>query len=415
MQSIAPSRPSARLRDLPRNVWVVTATSFLTDISSEMILNLIPLFLANVLGVRTGVIGLIEGIAETTASLLKVFSGWFSDRLGRRKWLTVAGYGLSTMAKPFLYFATTWGGVLAVRFADRVGKGIRTAPRDALVADSIHQRQRGLAFGLHRAGDTAGAVVGLLIALAVVWAAQGGSLALARATFQMVVLFSVIPAALAVLVLAVGAQDVSIRSGERPSPPRLSLQGFDLRFKGFLLIVILFTLGNSSDAFLILRAQERGLSVLGVMGMLVTGNLVYALVSGPAGALSDRIGRRRLIVGGWLTYGLIYLGFALATTAWHVWTLFALYGIYYGMAEGTAKALVADLVRPEQRGTAYGVYNAAVGLTAFPASLIAGVLWQGVGGWQGFGPGAPFFFGAALALVAVLLLALWLPRGSAAG
>jgi MFS family permease len=402
------------LRDLPRNVWVVTATSFLTDISSEMIINLIPLFLANVLGVRTGVIGLIEGIAETTASLLKVFSGWLSDRLGRRKWLTVAGYALSTLAKPFLYLANTWAGVLGVRFADRVGKGIRTAPRDALIADSINERHRGLAFGLHRAGDTAGALVGLVIALLVVWVAQGRGLALTRATFQSVVLISIVPAALAVLVLSVGAQDVPV-TGERRSPPSLSLRDFDARFKSFLLVVVVFTLGNSSDAFLILRAQERGLSVLGVMGMLVTFNLVYALVSGPAGALSDRVGRRLLIASGWLAYGLIYLGFALAGAVWQVWLLFALYGVYYGMAEGASRAMVADLVCPEQRGTAYGLYNAAVGLTAFPASLIAGLLWQGIGDWEGLGPSAPFLFGAILAFVAVGLLVLWLPQGSAAG
>jgi MFS family permease len=397
------------LRGLPGNVWVVTITSFLTDISSEMIINLIPLFLANVLGVQTSIIGLIEGVAETTSSVLKVFSGWLSDRLGGRKWLTVAGYGLSTLAKPFLYFAVTWEWVLGVRFADRAGKGIRTAPRDALVADSIDERQRGLAFGLHRAGDTAGAMLGVLIALAVVWAVQGGNLDLSRSTFQIAVLLSIIPAVLAVAVLALGAHDVPL-TGERSRLPSLSLRGFDTRFLGFLAIVVLFTLGNSSDAFLILRAQERGLNVLGVMGMLITFNLVYALVSGPAGALSDRIGRRRLIVGGWLTYGLIYLGFALAGAAWQVWVLFSLYGIYYGMAEGAAKALVADLVQPEQRGTAYGVYNAAIGLAAFPASLIAGLLWQGVGGWKGFGPGAPFFFGAALALAAGALLAWWLPR-----
>jgi MFS family permease len=404
-------RSKTGLYQLPRNVWVVTATSFLTDVSSEMVINLIPLFLANVLGVRTGTIGLIEGIAETTASLLKVFSGWLSDRLGRRKWLTVAGYTLSTIAKPFLYFAVTWEWVLGVRFSDRVGKGIRTAPRDALVADSIDERQRGLAFGLHRAGDTAGAVVGLSIALAVVWIAQGGGLSLTRATFQRVVLLSIVPAVLAVAVLALGVRDVPASGADR-RVPALSLKGFDTRFKGFLLIVILFTLGNSSDAFLILRAQERGLSVLGVMGMLVTFNLVYALISSPAGALSDRIGRQRLIVGGWLAYGLIYLGFAAAGAAWQIWQLFGLYDTYYGLAEGTARAMVADLVRPDQRGTAYGVYSAAVGLTAFPASLIAGVLWQGIGGWAGLGPSAPFLFGAALALVAVALLAWWLPKGS---
>jgi len=406
--------PKTGLRDLPCNVWVVTITSFLTDISSEMLINLIPLFLANVLGVRTGVIGLIEGIAETTASLLKVFSGWLSDRLGERKWLTVAGYALSTLAKPLLYFANTWAWVLGVRFADRVGKGIRTAPRDALIADSIDERHRGLAFGLHRAGDTAGALVGLVIVVVVVWVAQGGGLALTRATFQSVVLISVFPAALAVLVLALGARDVPI-TGERQRPPSLSLRGFDVRFKRFLIIVVVFTLGNSSDAFLILRAQERGLSVLGVMVMLVTFNMVYMLVSGPAGALSDCIGRRQLIAGGWLAYGLIYLGFALAGTAWQVWLLFALYGVYYGMSEGASKAVVADLVFPELRGTAYGLYNAAVGLTAFPASLIAGLLWQGIGGWEGLGPRAPFLFGAAMALIAVALLVWWLPRGDVAG
>ena len=404
---------TVRLGELPRNVWVVTITSFLTDISSEMVINLIPLFLANVLGVRTGIVGLIEGIAETTASLLKVFSGWLSDRLGRRKRLAVAGYALSTAAKPFLYFATTWGWVLAVRSADRMGKGIRTAPRDALVADTVDERHRGLAFGLHRAGDTAGAVIGLLLAMGLIWAVQGRAMSLSRFTFQSVVLFSIIPATLAVIVLAVGAQDVPV-AGHARRLPSLSLRGFSAHFKGFLLIVILFTLGNSSYAFLVLRAQERGISVLGIMGMLVTFNVIYSLISGPAGALSDRVGRRRLLVSGWLGYGLIYLGFALAGAAWEVWTLFALYGVYYGMTEGVARAMVADLASPEQRGTAFGVYSAAIGLTALPASLIAGLLWQGVAGWQGLGPRAPFFFGATMALVAVALLALWLPNQSRA-
>jgi MFS family permease len=394
-------------RSLPRNVWAVTLTSFLTDISSEMVLNLLPLFLAEVLGVKTNIIGLIEGIAETTASLLKVFSGWFSDKLGARKWLTVTGYGLSTLAKPFLYFATSWTWVLGVRFADRVGKGIRTAPRDALVADSIDAKHRGLAFGLHRAGDTGGAFTGILIALVIVAATQGGG-ALTRETFQTVVLISIFPAALAVLALALLARDVPVR--ETRAAPALSLRGFDVRFKVFLLIVLLFTLGNSSDAFLILRAKERGLGVLEVLGMIATFNLVYTLVASPAGALSDKIGRKRLLIGGWLTYGLIYLGLALANTGWQVWTLYALYGIYYGVTEGTAKALVADIVQPEQRGTAYGVYNAAIGLAAFPASAIAGVLWQGAFGWSGLGASAPFLFGALLALTAAGLMALWLPR-----
>jgi MFS family permease len=399
---------TAGLRGLPRNVWVVTATSFLTDVSSEMLVHLLPLFLANVLGVRLSIVGLIEGIAETTASLLKVFSGWLSDRLGDRKWLTVAGYSLSTLAKPFLVVASTWGAVLAVRFADRVGKGIRTAPRDALVADSIDEKRRGLAFGLHRAGDTAGAMVGLLIALGVVYALQGADLTLQRPTFQTLVLISIVPAVLAVLVLIVGARNVPVTS--QRDRPRLSLAGFDPRFKRFLIVMVLFTLGNSSDAFLVLRAQSLGLSVAGVMGVLVLFNLVYALISTPAGALSDRIGRRKVIVGGWLAYAAIYLGFGLAGAAWQIWALFALYGIYYGLAEGAGKALVADVVAPEQRGTAYGVYNAAIGLAAFPASLIAGLLWQGVAGWAGFGPAAPFLFGAGMALLAAVLLVAWLPK-----
>ena len=403
---------SRGLRGLPRNVWVVTATSLLTDISSEMLVHLLPLFLANVLGVRTNVIGLIEGLAETTASLLKVFSGWLSDRMGQRKWLTVAGYSLSTLAKPFLYFATTWTAVLAVRFTDRVGKGIRTAPRDALIADSIDEKRRGLAFGLHRAGDTAGALLGILIALAVVWLLQGRGLELTRPTFQTVVLLSIPPAVLAVIVLALGAKDVPV-AGQRERP-KLSLRGLDPRFQRFLIVMVLFTLGNSSDAFLVLRAQSLGLSVAGVLAMLVTFTFVYTVVSTPAGALSDRIGRRKVIVAGWLAYAVIYLGFALAGTTGQIWLLFALYGIYYGMAEGAGKALVADVVQPEQRGTAYGIYNAAIGLAAFPASLIAGVLWQGVAGWAGFGPAAPFLFGAAMAALAVLLLVLWFPASNVA-
>ena len=389
------------LRNLPINVWIVTATSFFTDISSEMIANLVPLFLANVLKTGTAVIGLIEGLAETTASLMKIYSGALSDRLGKRKWITVTGYALSTIAKPFMYFAQTWHWVLGVRVADRLGKGIRTAPRDALVAGSIDEKQRGLAFGLHRAGDTAGAFFGLLIAGVIVWLTQAGAADLTRRTFQIAILISIIPAVLAVLILAIGARDVA--ADKKSAAPILSLKGLDGRFKVFLLVLVLFTLGNSSDAFIILRAQERGLDVLQIMLMLMTFNLIYSLLAGPLGALSDRVGRRRLIIGGWIAYGLVYLGFALSRTGWQIWTLFGLYGIYYAASEGSAKALIADLVPAERRGTAYGLYNAAIGLTAFPASAIAGVLWQGAFGWQGFGPAAPFFFGAGLALLAGFL------------
>jgi MFS family permease len=403
--------PRGMLRSLPRNVWATIATSFLTDISSEMIFNLVPLFLANVLGASTAVIGLIDGIAETTSSLLKLASGWLSDRLGTRKWLAVSGYGLSALTKPLLYFVTTWGGVLAVRFVDRTGKGIRTAPRDALIADSVTAQRRGIAFGLHRAGDTAGAFVGLLIALLVVLATQSQALTLDRSTFQTLVLLSIIPGLLGVVVLALVAREVA--SAPRAPGVRLTFGALSGDFKRFLVIIGVFTLGNSSDAFLILRAQERGLSVAGVLAMLLTFNLVYAVFSGPLGALSDRIGRRRLLLGGWLVYGLLYLGFAASAAAWQVWALYALYGLYYAAVEGTAKAFVADLVPSAQRGTAYGFYNATIGLMALPASLLAGVLWQGVGGWPGFGPSAPFLVGAGLALAASALLLRWHRPGAA--
>jgi len=399
MKQSAPSKPR-----LHRNVWVMTATSFLTDISSEMLINILPLFLANVLGVHTALIGLIEGIAETTASLVKVYSGALSDRLGKRKSLAVLGYGLSTLAKPFLYFAASWGWVLGVRFTDRVGKGIRTAPRDALLSGSVDEKQRGLAFGLHRAGDTAGAFIGLGIAALIIWLTQSGAAQLTRHTFQWIVLASIIPAVLAVAVLALGAQDVEAPAKQQN---RLSLRQswkrLSPRFRAFLGVMVLFTLGNSADAFIILRGQERGLSVLGVMGMLLTFTAVYSLLSSPLGALSDRVGRTKLMLGGWLVYGLIYLGFAAAQAGWQVWTLFGLYGVYYAATEGTAKALVADLVPQAQRGAAYGLYHAAVGLSALPASLIAGLLWQGVGSWAGFGPAAPFLFGAVMALLAAIL------------
>ena len=390
------------IKKLPRNVWIVTATSLLTDISSEMIVYLIPLFLSNVLGVRTAIIGLIDGVAETTASLLKIYSGALSDKLGKRKWLTVAGYSLSAIAKPFLYIANAWGWVLGVRFVDRVGKGIRTAPRDALVADSIEPSQRGYAFGFHRAGDTLGAFIGLGLAALIVWRTQSQAEFLTRSTFQIAILFSIIPAVLAVIVLALGARDVAV-GAKHASPLRLSIKNMDSRFKTFLGIIVLFTLGNSSDAFIVLRGQERGLNVLHVMLMVMTFNFIYATLAGPLGALSDRIGRRRLILSGWLAYGLVYLGFAFSQTGWQVWTLFGLYGIYYAATEGVAKALIADLVPESQRGTAYGLYAAAVGLTALPASLIAGVLWQGLGAWPGFGASAPFAFGAAMSLLAGVL------------
>ena len=238
--------------------------------------------------------------------------------------------------------------------------------------------------------------------------AQANSLDLTKPTFQTIVLISLVPAFLAVLSLIIGTKDVAVT--QQRAMPKFSLRNMGKPFITFLVIVSIFTLGNSSDAFLVLRAQNLGLTVTGILGMLVVFNLIYSLISTPAGSLSDRIGRRRLIVGGWLVYSAIYLGFSFAQAGWQIWGLYVIYGLYYGLAYGTANAMVADLVPANLRGTAYGTYNAVIGILAFPASLIAGLLWQGFGGWAGFGPSAPFLFGGVLALIAACLMAFWMPQ-----
>jgi len=391
-----------------RNVWVASVTSFLTDVSSEMLQNVLPLFLANVLGVRTWTVGVVEGLAESTASVLMLYSGWLSDRLQARKWLAVGGYGISAAAKPFYLLASSWPVVAAIRWADRVGKGVRTAPRDGLLADSVGPARRGLAFGIHRAADTAGAVVGLLVTLAVVHATQGNDALLEGSTFRTLVLWSMVPAFLAVLILAAGARDVPVTDGTGQGP-RITFRALGPGFAAFVVASAVFQLGNSSDAFLILRAQERGLGIMDLMWMLVAFNVVYAVVSAPAGSLADRLPRKWVVLMGWAVYAAVYLGFALARNGTQVVLLFSLYGVYQGMVAGASKALVADLVPPELRGTAYGTYNAVIGLMSLPASLLAGLLWQGIGPWSGFGAPAPFVVGAALSGVAAVLLLTTVP------
>ncbi len=387
-------------RHYPRNVYVTTAASLLTDISSEMVVYLLPLFLASVLKTSTPLIGLIEGVAETTAALTKLASGYISDRIGNRKWLAVGGYTLSLVVKPLLATATSWSTVFAARFGDRLGKGIRTAPRDALIADSIDAARRGAAFGFQRAGDTLGAFIGLAVAIGIVYWSQQRSLELTQATFTMIVWLSMIPAALAVGLLAWGLQErrrAAPLSGAQP-PVRLSLAAFDLRFRLALLGVAIFTLGNSADAFIVLLAQARGADVLTTLLMVLLFNGVYTVFAQPFGQLSDRIGRLRVIQIGWSFYALVYLGFALSNAVWQIAVLWGLYGLYYAMTEGAIKSLVADLVPGEQRGVGYGWLNGTIGLMALPASLIAGLLWAALS------PTATFVFGALMAGVALLII-----------
>ncbi len=409
MIPIQPRNSTTTRLALQPNIFFLGMVSFLTDISSEMIFTLLPLFLANILGATTVVIGFIEGLADSIASVVRVISGWLSDRTKKRKPLTFAGYALSTIAKPFMYVASTWSMVLGIRFADRLGKGIRTAPRDALIADSAALENRGKAFGFHRALDTSGAVCGLAIAAIVVFLIQKGALELARGTYQMLVLIGLVPAILALFLFFFirETKKQEFTYDEKVDTARVQVTdrkttptSFDTRFKIFLVIVFVFTLGNSSDAFLVLRAQNLGNPVFTILVMLILFNVVYASISTPAGILSDRLGRRRLIILGWLIYGITYLGFAVAHNSWQVWLLFMLYGVYFGLAEGVARAFVADLVPENRRGTAYGVFHTVVGLTLLPASLIAGWLWHTVS------PAAPFYFGAGLALLAMLGLTL---------
>jgi MFS family permease len=382
---------------------VLSLTSFFTDASNTMVFPLMALFLDNVLGVKTSLIGLVEGVVECTASLLKMLSGWLSDRLGERKRFIAGGYWFSTLAKAFLAAASSWWFVLLVRFADRVGKGLRAAPAQALVADVSREEQVGCAFGFYKMMDVAGGMMGLLAAGGIVSLAQGGRLLLARRTYQALVLAAMVPAVFGALLVTLGIKErMRLRSASTPLPS-LGWRGLSMRFRIFLVIILVFALGNSSDAFLTLQAQRVGASMLQVVLLLVAFRAVYSVVAWPAGALSDRWGRKQVLLGGWVLYALVYVGFALARSTWHLWSLYVLYGLYHGATKGVERAFVADLVPASaQRGAAYGTYNAILGLAALPASVIAGILWQT------FTPAAPFLFGATLAVLAVVLLLVWM-------
>jgi len=384
------SRPS-----LGRNVVALGLVSFLTDVSSDMIYPLLPVFLTGALGASASFVGAIEGAAESTSSILRLASGWWSDRVRRRKPLVVFGYALASTVRPFIALAQSAAQVLVIRVSDRVGKGIRMAPRDAIIADSVHPSIRGRAFGFQRAADHAGGVIGPLIAFALLgwWAVP------LRTVFWL----AAIPGVAAVLVAAFGVREVARRT---PPPdmrrPDLS-QPMSRRFWAVLGVIFVFTLGNSTDAFLLLRATQLGLPAALAPVLWAVLHTVKSLSSTPGGAVSDRVGRRPTLVAGWLLYAAVYAGFALASEVWHAWALFAVYGVYFGLTEGTERALIADIVTPERRGSAYGWYHLAVGLGMFPASLLFGLLWDRAGA-----PTA-FFVGAALSVAAAIGLRLAVP------
>jgi MFS family permease len=376
-------------RRLGRNVYALAAVSFFTDVSSEMIYPLLPVFLTTVLGASAGFIGAIEGAAESTAALLKLASGWWSDRMRRRKPLVVVGYTIASVARPLVAAAQSATQVLLIRVSDRVGKGLRNAARDALVADSVHPSMRGRAFGLRSAADNAGALLGPLIAFALVrWA--GYSL---RTVFWL----SAIPGAIAVTVAIVGVREVAKHT---PAGKKTELRtGMGGRFWAFLVVMLIFTLGNSTDAFLLLRAKELGVPVALAPILWAMLNGVKSVFNVPGGALSDRVGRRPALIAGWAIYAATYLLFARATNAWHAWALFALYGTYFGLTEGAQLALVADVAPTDRRGAAYGWYYLAIGAGALPASIGFGILWDRFGSPTAFAVGAGLAFVAAVGLL----------------
>lgn len=375
----------------------LSVVSFLTDVATEMTYPLLPLFLSTVLGASAMAVGAIEGAAESTAALLKLGSGWLSDRVRRRKPLVLLGYGIASLIRPLIGLAQSVTQVLAVRVTDRVGKGIRTSPRDALIADSVDPAIRGRAFGFHRAADHAGAVVGPLLAFALLrWTEMD---------LRQLFLLTIVPGALAVAALVFGVREVPrVTEPSKQFDPRARL---GRRFWAFLAVLFVFTLGNSTDAFLLLRAADLGVAPALVPILWAMLHVVKSASSTPGGALSDRLGRKPLLIAGWLVYAGVYFLLGRAQAEWHAWALFAVYGIYFGLTEGVEKALVADLVPADRRGAAFGWYNLALGLGALPASLIFGAIWDRQG------PAAAFTFGAGMALVAALGIAVVANPGQA--
>ncbi len=391
---------------LSRNVRILATVSFCTDVASDMIYPLLPLFLSTVLGTSAAALGLIEGLAESVSSLLRLPAGWYSDRIKRRKPFVVVGYSLAALTRPLIGLTQNMGQVLAIRLTDRFGKGLRSAPRDALIADSVLPSQRGYAYGVHRAADSLGSVVGPLVAWAV--------LTLGWVELRELFMWAAVPGVVAVLLLvvfvketrtdiAVGREDAPVgavtASPAGPTPAPLGSE-----FWRYLAALFVFTLSTSTDAFLLLRASQLGVATALIPILWALLHVVKSGSTVVGGALSDRVGRRPLILGGWVVYALVYLGFAMANVEWHAWALFVVYGLYFGATEGTEKAFVADLVPAARRGTAFGWFNAALGLGALPASVVFGLVWERSGAE------VAFVMGATIAAIATLLFLVLVPK-----
>ncbi|MBK8813648.1 MAG: MFS transporter [Acidobacteria bacterium] len=393
----------SRYRGLSGNVFALSLVSLFNDTSSEIIYPLLPAFLALTLGASPFAIGVIEGFAESVAAFLKLFSGYFSDKFNSRKLPVFVGYSLAGVVRPILAFATSWPQVLFVRLTDRVGKGIRGAPRDALIAGSVAPEKRGLAFGFNRAADHLGAVFGPICASVLLFLLADNPSQPSARDYSQVFLFASAPVILGLFVIA-----FFVKEEPRPtdvdsnSKIKLSINEFDGNFKRFLVVIALFTLSNSTDAFLLLRAEQSGVAVavLPLLWMaLHFSKVVFSLIGGD---LSDKFGRKTLIFTGWVIYAFVYAGFAFVTESWQAWALFIIYGAYFGLTEGVEKAFVADLVgAPEKRGTAFGFYNLAFSITVFPASLIFGALWTYLGAQYAFLISASISIAAAVLLLSI--------------
>lgn len=390
----------SRYKNLSGNVFALSLVSLLNDTSSEIIYPLLPTFLALTLGASPFFIGLIEGFAESVAAFLKLFSGYLSDKFERRKLPVFIGYALASLARPLLSFVGSWQQVLFVRVTDRVGKGIRGAPRDAIIAASVPEEKRGLAFGFNRAADHLGAVIGPVVAFILLSYFAADASQPTAVEYQRVFLYASVPVVIGlfVIVFFVKESEKEIAIAVEQPKIRLSLKEFDGNFKRLLMVVALFTLSNSTDAFLLLRAQEVGIAppLLPLLWMFLHLSKVFSSLI--FGDLSDRLGRKTLIFSGWILYAFVYAGFAFINSAWQAWVLFLIYGLYFGLTEGVEKALVADLVPKEKRGTAFGFYNLAFSITVFPASVIFGGLWSQ------FGVSAAFLTSAVISVCAAAFL-----------